>query len=122
MKLNLSFNFMFYLRNLRLMCRTCSCFTGHAADELDFFDHVRRAVVAKDFVEPHRRFAIDVRTLPRSLSQRRHESPFDHANVVYLPDRHRAEKETAVSTRHVLRADQRTVVAREPVDPFLDRK
>src|ERR1043166_937278 len=115
---------MFYLRNLRLMCRTCSCFPGHAADELDFFDHVRRAVVARDFVEPDGRFAFDVRMLPRiprqvCLRLTLHESPVDHANVVYLADRHRAEKETAVSTRHVLRADQRTVVAREPVDPFL---
>src|ERR1051326_4174899 len=96
---------------------------GHAADEFNFFDHVGCAIVAEDLVEPHCRLAIDIRMLPRVPRQVRlrlslHESPVDHADVVYLADRHRAEKETAVASRHVLRADQRTVVTREPVDPL----
>src|SRR6185437_6278532 len=68
----------------------------HASNELNLLDHVRRTVVAKNFVKPDRRFAIGVRVLPRIPRQIRlrlalREAPVDHPHVMNLSNRQTAE-------------------------------
>src|ERR1044071_328714 len=72
---------------------------GHPFNELDFFRNVRSAVVAKHFVKPDRRFAIDIRMLPRIPRQVRlcltlDQSPVNHADVMNVAD-HQTTKEEA---------------------------
>src|SRR5215203_3250737 len=86
---------------------------------------VRRAVVPEDLVEPHGWFAIDVGVAPRIPRQVRlrlalHQAPVDGANAVLLEDGQRAAERAAVAARHVLRADDRPLVALQLPDPRLE--
>src|ERR1044071_170951 len=77
-------------------------FAGHPFDELNFFRNVRAAVVAKHFVKPDRRLAIDIRMLPRIPRQVRlcltlHQPPVDHADMVNAADHHTTKEKAARS-------------------------
>src|SRR5438093_7494010 len=92
-----------------IICRRPSpvLLSRHSSNELNFFDHVGRAIVSKDLVKPHSWFTINVRPLPGipwqvCLCLTLHESPVDHTNVVHFTNWQRTKEETTVSTRHVL--------------------
>src|SRR6185369_9922944 len=85
---------------------------------------VRLSIGIEDVVEPLRRLVLDVRLRPRipgkiGLGLSKHESPVDRCNSKLLRDRKNRVKPTSFRASHVLRAQDRAMVALQPFHMFL---
>src|SRR5260370_19235171 len=89
---------------------------SYLSNKIHFILPVRRPIGMKNFVMPYGRLTVDVRFGPRiprqpGLGLAGHQAPVNRRNLVLLRNRQNPLESTLVSSRHVLGAKNRPMVA-----------